>query len=195
MSCSFSSTLHPPLSPTTSPHPPPLVTSDFCCFLLKGKKSPSSAFHFDEALFLAVVFIFLTFISASAAFQMFKKASEEGRKLQPDEIVEEEPQLWIERPGRQGNKSREEIFGTEIVKVPPGIFTSAKHQRCRFERKLSSNMSDIECAACFFFTCSITGREGKTWQKRKICFMNKNQTISTTDQFSVEVLIKNLCIS
>lgn len=127
---------------------------------------------------------------------MFKKASEEGRKLQPDEIVEEEPLLRIERPGRQGNKSREEILGTEIVKVPPGIFTSARHQRCRFERKLSSNMSDIDCAACFSFSHvpSQGGREGKTWQKRNICFMNKNQTISATDQFSEEVIIKNLCI-
>lgn len=92
---------------------------------------------------------------------MFKKASEEGRKLQPDEIVEEEPLLRIERPGRRGNKSREEILGTVIVKVPLGIFTSARHQRCRFERKLSSNMSDIDCAACFSFSHvpSQAGRE------------------------------------
>lgn len=75
------------------------------------EKSPSSAFHFDEALFLAPRIYFSHFHQrlgrlSNVFFYKKKEAprgeeGKEGRKLQPDEIVEEEPPLRVQSGGKE----------------------------------------------------------------------------------------------
>lgn len=76
------------------------------------EKSPSSAFHFDEALFLAPRIYFSHFHQrlgrlSNVFFPKKKEPPEErrgkkeGRKLQPDEIVEEEPPHLVQSGGKE----------------------------------------------------------------------------------------------
>lgn len=74
----------------------------------------SISFAFDEALFLAVVFI--SALSSPSVFQMCKKPLRE-RKLQPNENVEERPLL----SGRETWETEKQEQGENLVKVPLGI--------------------------------------------------------------------------